>query len=138
MWLSTLEMTKITSIFDLNYSLWAWIEGYYHIHIQSAIGCPPLEKWAKNSSKIKSVPHDMNLDILFLAKIPRSVSNDGCISIKGKKFEVDPYLVGKKVEIRYDPFNLDKVLVYFQGKFIQQAQPLDIKLNAKLPRRKEK
>lgn len=137
MWLSTLDISKIASIFDLNYSLWAWIEGYYHIHIHSAIGCPPLEKWAKNSNKIKSVPHDMNLDILFLAKLIRSVSNDGCISIKGKKFEVDTSLVGKKVEIRYNPFSLDNVLVYFQNKFIQTAIPLDIKLNAKLPRRKE-
>ena len=137
-WLAALDMGKIISLFDLNYSLWAWLEGHYHVQIHSSIECPPLEKWAKSSNKIRSVPHDLDLDILFLAKITRSVSNDGCVSIKGKKFEVDPSLVAKRVELRYDPFNLDKVLVYFQGKFIQTAIPLDIKLNAKLPRRKEK
>ncbi len=137
MWLAALDMTKITSLLDLNYSLMAWIEGYYHIHIHSGIGCPPLEKWAKNSNKIKPVTTNIDLDYVFLAKITRSVTNDGCISIRNKKFEVDPSLVGKKVEVRYDPFTLDKVLIYFQKKFIQTAIPLDTKLNAKLPRKRK-
>jgi hypothetical protein len=75
------------------------------------------------------------IDELFLNSATRTVTLDGCVRLKGKRFEVDCAFVGKKVELRFDPFCLDKVLVYFKDKFIQQALTLDVKLNAKLPRK---
>lgn len=138
MFLPTIDVAKIKSIDELNAKLHAWIEGVYHTKIHSSISSSPLEKWLKNSSKIRMVKSDMDIDTLFLTKINRTVTQDGCISLLGKRFEVDQSLVGEKIEVRYNPFNIDKVLIYFNDKFVHQALPLDLKLNAKLPRKKGK
>lgn len=74
-----------------------------------------------------------SIDSLFLFRAIRRVTQDGCVSILSRRFEVNTALVGKKVEVRFNPFSLDKVLVYFEDKFIHQALPLDLKLNASLP-----
>ena len=136
--LATLDVSKIKTIEELNAALLAWIEGRYHLQKHSSLNCSPLERWLKNSSKVRMVKDPANIDSLFLARANRRVTQDGCVSILGKRFEVNASLVGKKVELRYDPFRLEKVLVYFEGKFIQQALLLDLKLNASLPRRGRK
>lgn len=133
--LAALDISKIKSVDELNAKLLAWIESHYHIQKHSALGCAPLQRWLKNSKLIRLVKDSAAIEPLFLARVTRTVSQDGCVQLLGKRFEVNSALTGKKVQLRYDPFCLDKVLIYFQDKFIQQALPLDLKLNASLPRR---
>lgn len=133
--LSSLNVPEITAIAELNAKLHAWIESNYHIQKHSALGCSPLQRWLENSKDIRMVKDPASIDSLFLARADRRVTQDGCVHLLSKRFEVNIALVGKKVQLRYDPFSLDKVLVYFEGKFIQQAWPLDLKLNASLPRK---
>ena len=133
--LSCLDISQIKTLQELNARLHHWIESYYHIQPHSSLGCSPLERWLKNSKDIRMVKDAISIEHLFLQKAFRTVTQDGCISLLGRRLEVDILLVGKKIEVRFDPFSLDKILIYSEGKFIHQALPLDLKLNASLPRR---
>lgn len=133
--LCCLDISQIKTLQELNARLHHWIESCYHIQPHSSLDCPPLERWLKNSKDIRMVKDAISIEHLFLQKAFRTVTQDGCISLLGRRLEVDILLVGKKIEVRFDPFSLDKVLVYFEDRFICQALPLDLKLNASLPRR---
>jgi hypothetical protein len=46
--------------------------------------------------------------------------------MQGLTFEVDSFLVGKTVEIRYNHFDLSHVLIYLDGQFMQKAKQQSI------------
>lgn len=42
-------------------------------------------------------------------------------------YEVDEALIGKTVEVRYNPYDLTRILVYFEGGFRGEATPYKMK-----------
>jgi hypothetical protein len=52
------------------------------------------------------------------------------IKILGNMYEVDESLMGKEVEVRYNPYDLSYMLVYFEGYFRGKAQPYRMKMFA--------
>ena len=56
----------------------------------------------------------------------RRVDKAGCIKLSGKFYEVGVKLIGKTVDIRFDPFDLALVEVWHNGKKKGTASPLVI------------
>jgi hypothetical protein len=54
----------------------------------------------------------------------RKVTKTGEVSLKGIVFDAGASLVNKKVDLRFDPFNLSVVEIWHNGLFIRKAYPL--------------
>ncbi len=116
---------------DLNARFWKWLEREYHQRTHSALGTNPAQRFAERSQALRTVADAAELDRLFLMREKRRVRKDATLSLRGLLWEVNLALRGREVEVRYDPFNLQKVEVYLADKFFGQARPCDKQLNAR-------
>ena len=67
---------------------------------------------------------------MFLFEQKRRVQKDRTVSLRGVVFEVEASLVGQTVSLRFDPSQkIPRVDVYFKGRKIQQAKPVDAYAN---------
>jgi hypothetical protein len=64
---------------------------------------------------------------IFLWEDERTVDKTGCISLAGNTYEVDLELVGQRVLLHYDPFDLTQIQVWWQQKRYANAILLDLK-----------
>ena len=69
----------------------------------------------------------VQIDQAFLHFAERTVNKYGVISFDGNEYAIDGSLVNKRVAIRYNPFHLDTVHVYYQDKYYGLARIVDLK-----------
>lgn len=131
-----LELAPPSNIDELNRQFWRWMEQDYNHAVHSELGCTPMERWLASAYKVRLLSAEAE-DTAFLFHATRKVSKDGTIRLNGRRLETDWTLAGKKVELRYDPFGSDRVLVYFQGQCFGAAHTLDRQINATLPRHRK-
>lgn len=62
----------------------------------------------------------------FRWSAPRTVTKTATVSLAGNRYQVDPSLVGQKIELRYDPEDLSSLSVYAEGRLICMATPFVI------------
>ena len=62
----------------------------------------------------------------FLWEEQRTVDKSGCISLKGVTFDVGVALIRRRVDVRYDPFDISVVEIWHGGKFQRKAEKLCI------------
>jgi putative transposase len=120
------------SLAALNRRLWAWVEGEYHHAPHRALGATtPLAQWAQTGEAVRFPEPDLNLDDLFLFEAQRKVQKDRTVSLNGVLYEVDAALVGEKVTLRFDPSAAPErpVQVCHQGRFVEQAKPVQTYAN---------
>lgn len=126
-----LALQPVGSVEELNQRFWQWLEKEYHQRLHSALGVNPAQRFAERSQALRAVPDRLQLDHLFWMHEQRRVRKDATISLRAQLWEVDLALRGQRIEIRYDPFNLQKVEVYFADKRFGQARRCNKQLNAK-------
>ena len=56
----------------------------------------------------------------------RKVDKTGCVKLNGLLFDVGPEFVGKQVDLRLDPFDMDEVEVWLNGGKVKAARQLDL------------
>jgi len=59
----------------------------------------------------------------FLHREPRTVASTATFAFHSNRYRVAAYLCNQKVELRYDPFDLTRIEVWFQNTFLQLAEP---------------
>jgi putative transposase len=64
----------------------------------------PLARWMEGAPF--GVPTAADLAEAFRWSEHRTVSKTGLVSLHGNRYQVDPSLVGRKVELVFDPFDL--------------------------------
>jgi hypothetical protein len=74
--------------------------------------------------KIPALP--LRLHDSFLWEEDRLVQKTGCISLAGNAYRVSDALVGRKVQVRYDPLDLATVKVFAAGQFCEIAEPYQL------------
>lgn len=121
--LNQIDMEKIKGLEDLNSRLWAWVEGEYHRTIHSSLNETPLDKWMRLSEHVRYLSPQIDLEEIFLHRMKRKIYNDRTFSLEGILYEAPAHLVGKQVEIRFNPQDKSRVKVYFEGKLEQLATP---------------
>lgn len=67
----------------------------------------------------------------------RTVTKTATVSLSGNRYEVDAHLVGRKVALRFDPFDLSLIDVFYQGTSFGQAKPYSLKRAAHPSAKKE-
>lgn len=117
---------KITTLPELNQALMSWVEGYYHHRKHGSTGQTPLERASRTQRRIprKTITE---LTEIFLWEDERTVDKTGCVSLTGNTYEVDLELVGQRVLLRYDPFDLIQIQIWWRQKRYADAIPLDLK-----------
>ena len=102
--LAHLTAETTSSLDTLNRTLWAWVEGEYHLSPHRGLdGRTPLDQWALAGHNVRYPDPGLNLDDLFLFEAKRRVMKDRTVSLNGRLYEVDAVLVGQTVTLRYDP-----------------------------------
>lgn len=129
--LPTLGESDLSSLDALNRRLWAWVEGEYHHRPHRGLDDhTPLDRWAMNSEQVHLVGPQCDLDEICLFEVKRRVQKDRTVSVHGIAYEVEAALVGQTVTLRYDPSRPGrKIEVYFEGRKVQPATPVDAYAN---------
>lgn len=86
------------------------------------------------SDGIRPLPLDVDLDALFMDETTRRVGKDGTLALAGRRFEAGPRFIGRKVTVRFDPFDLRSVLVVSDSGESMRAFPVDLAANRRVRR----
>lgn len=111
----------IQTLADLNTAFWAWLDGYHHRKHQST-GMTPLDRWEAGAESVR-YPNPVNLHDIFLWEEDRLVHKTGTVSLAGNAYRVSDTFVGRRVQLRYDPLDLNTVKVFVAGAFCEIAEP---------------
>lgn len=104
----------IDSISELNNRFDAWVEQRYHATVHSETGVTPLARF--NESGPYGCPTPDELREAFLWSESRVVTKTATVSLFSNRYEVNPALVGRKIELVFDPFDLTKIDVRHDGR----------------------
>lgn len=126
---------ELSSFSVLNERFFDWLEKDYHRKVHSALDVTPIDKYMSQIDKIKMVDNPKTLKTIFFKRVKRKVKHDRTISLNKTLYEVPPTLIGKKVEVRFDPETFDQVLLYEEGKCIAQAKKVNFADNARIKRK---
>lgn len=103
----------VADLIELNRLFAAWAETVYHRHVHSETGQPPLVRWTAGGPF--GLPTPAALAEAFLWEERRTVTKTATISLHGNTYQVDAGLVGRKVELVFDPFDLARIEVRLVG-----------------------
>jgi putative transposase len=86
-----------------------------------------LDKAAANHLDMSRYVDPATVHEAFLWRETREVSSLGAVKIYNNLYEVDETLLGKSVELRFNPYDLRRILVYYEGTFRGEARPYQLK-----------
>jgi len=107
-------LAKIGDLAQLNELFTAWVESVYHQRIHSETGQAPLARFTTTDPPV--LPTPAALCEAFLWSERRLVAKTATVSLHGNTYEVDAALVGRRVELVFDPFDLTSLSVRYAGR----------------------
>jgi putative transposase len=119
---------EIADLHELNRLFTAWVETVYHHRTHSETGQAPLARWMAGGPFAVPVPAD--LAEAFRWSEHRTVTKTATVSLHGNKYQVDPMLTGRRVELVFDPFDLTEIRVRVDGVEAGKALPHQISRHA--------
>ena len=114
----------IDDVARLNQLFAAWVETVYHRAVHSETNMTPLERFA--AAGTPRYPTAEQLHEAFLWSETRTVTKTSTVSLFSNSYEVDPALVGRKVELVFDPFDLTRIEVRYNRRSMGPAVPVVI------------
>ena len=105
---------------ELERVLQAWIERVYHRRVHSETKVTPLDRFVAFTPRY---PTAAELREAFLWSETRLVTKTATVSLLGNRYEVDQALCGRRVELRFDPYDLELIEVYYAGRPCGHAVP---------------
>ncbi|GBF33679.1 mobile element protein [Desulfocucumis palustris] len=121
---------KITTLMEVNTFLTAWVEKRYHCRRHSTLKMTPrdaLDNAKANHLDMSRYVDPATVHEAFLWRETREVSSLGAVKIYNNLYEVDETLLGKSVELRFNPYDLRRILVYYEGAFRGEARSYQLK-----------
>ena len=121
--LPELAHSSVTTLRLLNESLLAWIEVVYHTKLHTETGQAPLERFRQDTAPTTRPADPEELRQAFLHRATRKVTKTATFSFHRNRYRVPDYLRRQSIELRYDPFDLTQIEVWFNDAFLQLAEP---------------
>jgi len=118
--LPEVEASNITTLTELNASLWAWIERIYHLREHSETGQTPLARYTAGLDQVRSAEPE-TLRRAFLWREQRKVRRDATLALQDNLYQVDRHLAGRTLELCFDPFDLSRMELYLDGVYLGTA-----------------
>lgn len=119
----------------LNQALQAWIDSAYHLRGHSTTGQSPLQRFTAHLECLRPTPS--NLEDYFRKRARRQVEKDRSVSLNGRLYEAPVPLIGKSVTLLYHDHDPARIEVLFEERSFGFLQPLDLRVNARIRRRKD-
>jgi putative transposase len=114
-------LAAVTDLAVLNGLFTAWVETVYHRRVHSETDQAPLQRFLAPGPP--TLPTPAMLHEAFLWSERRTVTKTATISLHGNRYEVDAALVGRRIEVVFDPFDLSTLAVRYQGRAMGTAIP---------------
>lgn len=114
----------ISSLDELNDLFGAWVEQVCNTRVHAETKEAPITRFERTGPH-RQVDSD-TLREAFRWSLTRKVTKTATVPLEGNHYSVDPSLVARRVELRYDPEDLDRIDVFFEGKPAGVAIPFVI------------
>lgn len=112
---------KVTDLSMLNELFAAWTETVYHPRVHGETGQAPIARFT--AAGPPALPTPDQLREAFLWSQHRTVTKTATVSLHGNIYQVDAALVGRRVELVFDPFDLTEISVRHAGRDMGTALP---------------
>jgi putative transposase len=122
--LTEAEARGIASFAELNDAFSAWAEQVANTRVHAETKQRPIERFLRDGPP--ALPDPARLREAFRWALPRKVTKTATVSLFANRYGVDPALVGKTVELRFDPEDLSVIDVAYSGEILCQAIPFRI------------
>lgn len=97
----------------LNDFFMAWAEQVANTRTHAETKQPPIERFLANHTP--TIPAPAVLAEAFRWSMARRVTKTATISLLANRYQVDPALIGRTVELRFDPEDLTQIEVFDHG-----------------------
>jgi putative transposase len=111
----------IASIEELNDLFIAWAEEVANRRIHAETNEAPLDRFESDGPHCSVEPD--RLREAFRWSVTRKVTRTATVPLEGNAYSVDPALVARRVELRYDPEDLSVIDVFYEGRPAGVATP---------------
>jgi putative transposase len=125
-------LQKDYSLNELNIILSRFLEENYQIRKHSSTRQPPMERYLKSVSLLRSAPP--NLSDYFRTRVKRTVGNDRAVSINNKLYEAPVGLAGQKISLLYDEADMGRIEIAVNEVSMGFLKPLDLNVNSRIRR----
>lgn len=113
--LAEVSLERPQSLKELNEHFRVWLsEGYHHKVHSSLAGKTPAETFATDVTPLRFHSAEA-LEDAFLWEAERTVDKSGCLKLEGQLYEAGTEYIRKKVMLRYDPFDLTLLQLWYKG-----------------------
>ena len=119
-------LVDLKDLSHLNQLYRAWLdEAYQHKEHSSLDHMSPMQCFQRDPKRVRFASVQECYDA-FLHEETRTVDKTGCFSLDGITYEAGAAFARKKVDVRFDPFDLSVVEVWYGGAKQHEAAPLVI------------
>ena len=125
-----IDSGKVTTLAEVNDFFTTWLERRYHDRRHSTLKMSPrdaLNNARENHLDMSNHVEPATVHEAFLWRENREVNSLGAVKIFSNLYEVDEELLGKTIELRFNPYDLRRILVYYEGTFRCEAHPYQMK-----------
>jgi putative transposase len=124
--LQEISLENVKSLEELNRKFRIWLDEGYNLKSHSSLkNMSPMQAYSKDSKKVRFATPEECADA-FLWEDTRKVDNTGCIKLNGYEYEAGIEYIGKKVDVRYDPFDMSLVEIWYSGERRKKVGPLKV------------
>lgn len=122
--LAEAEHVGISSLDELNDRFAAWVDQVANRRIHAETNQTPDARFEAGGPR--RGPDPARLVDAFRWSAQRKVTRTATVSLDGNHYTVDPALVGRRIELRFDPENLTAIDVFVEGRPAGVATPFVI------------
>jgi putative transposase len=119
--LTEAEAHGIASFTELNDRFLAWSEQVCNTRVHAETSQTPIARFTSQGS-LQAVDPSV-LREAFRWSIMRRVTSTASVSLAGNRYAVDQSLIGRRIELRFDPEDLTRLDVFWEGRPVGQAIP---------------
>jgi len=119
-------LEKPQTLDQLNGLFRAWLsEGYNHRVHSALAGKTPAQAFTQDAKALRFPGPEALRDAFLWEKTPK-VDKSGCLSLNGSRYDVGVEYIRKNVLVRYDPFDLSQIEVWYGGEKKKLVSPVSI------------
>ena len=122
--LTEAEAAEITSFAELNDAFMAWAEQVANARVHAETKQTPFARFLADGPVQR--PDPQLVREAFRWSLSRRVSKTATVSLLANRYQVDPGLIGRYVELRFDPEDLAVIDVICEGRPAGRAVPFVI------------
>lgn len=133
-WMNCTDWNQFKNLEEIKISLSEFLYKEYINKVHSVTKDTPNTRWHKEFNNIVYLDDEL-VEESFLHRSNHKVRLDRTISFNNDLYEVPFEYVGKTIETRYDPNNLDILYLYENNKKICEIKKVDKVANSKIKRK---